>query len=109
MEKSLRAALARLHCIRPELCWKYLEAWSADQQEWRSYLGRLPVGLPLEMAVEWVRQLGVSPVLRRQRKQLVSWRYGSRSAYDSPWSALPAAPVTNLAAEVPAAESSPAA
>jgi hypothetical protein len=112
MAKSLRAALARLNCIRPELCWKYLEAWSADQQEWRRYLGRLPVGLPLEAAVERVRQLGVDPVLRRQRrKQLVVWRYGGRSVPDSPWSplALPAAPVEDMAAAVPAAEPSPAA
>lgn len=111
MAESLRAALARLDCIRPELCWKYLEAWSADQQEWRSYLGRLPVGLPLEAAVEQVRKLGVDPVLRRQRrKQLATWWYG-RPAPDSQWSApaLPAAPVKDLAAAVPAAESSPAA
>jgi hypothetical protein len=103
MAESLRAALARLNCIRPELCWTYLKAWSADQQEWRSYLGGLDAGLRLEEAVEEIRKLGVSPVLRRQRrKPLVAWRYRGRSASDSPSPApaQPAAPEKELAAAV---------
>jgi hypothetical protein len=86
MVRSLRAALARLNCIRPELCWEYLKAWSADQEKWRLYLDGLPAGQPLEDAVEAVRRLGVSVLLRRPRHKPVTrsslelevWRYGSR-------------------------------
>jgi hypothetical protein len=95
MVRSLRAALARLNCIRPELCWEYLKAWSADQEKWRLYLDGLPAGQPLEDAVEAVRRLGVSVLLRRPRHKPVTrsslelevWRYGSRPVPATPWPA----------------------
>jgi hypothetical protein len=120
MAEALRAALTRLNCIRPELCWAYLKAWSADQQEWRRYLDGLPAGLPLEKAVERVRQLGVSALLRRPRRRPVTgvslelevWRYGGgRLVPVTPRlaPAPPPGPEADPADPVPAAEPSPAA
>jgi len=111
MADSLRTALARLDCIRPKLCWEYLDAWSVDQREWRSYLDFLPVGLPLEKAVDQVRELGVNPVLRPQRRRPLAVWWSGRPAPDSRSSApalTAAAPEKDLAATVTAAEPSPA-
>lgn len=39
---SLKASRGRLARITPELCAKFLKAWSADRQRWQRYIQKLP-------------------------------------------------------------------
>lgn len=54
MKEALKASLGRLEYITPALCVRYLEAWRNDKDIWRRYLKRLPNGLPLDRAVDYL-------------------------------------------------------
>jgi hypothetical protein len=67
---ALRGSLARLACITPELCERYLQAWARDRDMWLCHIAGLPVGQARQQALDLLSVPGapsLTSYLRRRK------------------------------------------